>query len=115
MLRDGGAHVGFAPADFRPFIPILEEQRPRVMCTAAAPPDADGWCSLSLHAGASVGELHRAGADPERVLIVEVSERFPRTNGLLPEHRHALHVDEIDVLVTSDREPAVVADPAPTE
>lgn len=115
MLRDAGANIGFAPADFRRFIPILEAQRPRVMCTAAAPPDADGWCSLSLHAGASVDELHRAGADPERMLVVEVSERFPRTRGLLPEHRHALHVDEIDVLITSDREPAAVADPPPTE
>ena len=27
------------------------------MATAAAPPDADGWCSLSLHAGSTYGEL----------------------------------------------------------
>ena len=115
LLRDGGANIGFAPADFRRFIPILEAQRPRVMCTAASPPDADGWCSLSLHAGASVDELHRAGADPDRVLIVEVSDRFPRTHGLLPQHRHALHVDEVDALIESDREPTVVADPPPTD
>lgn len=113
MLRDGGANVGFAPADFRRFIPILEEQRPRVMCTAATPPDADGWCSLSLHAGASVAELHRAGADAERLLIVETSPRMPRTFGL-GEHRHALHVDEIDLLVKSMREPIAVDDPPPT-
>ena len=31
------------------------------MTTAAAPPDADGWCSLSLHAGASI-----PGAAPRR-------------------------------------------------
>ena len=42
------------------------EQPPRVMATVAAPPDADGWCSLSLHAGGTVAELRRAGADPER-------------------------------------------------
>ena len=53
-----GANISFAPADFRRFEPLLEEQKPRVMATAAAPPDADGWCSLSLHAGAYVGELH---------------------------------------------------------
>ena len=47
----------------------------------------------------------RAGADPDRLLVVEVSERFPRTLGLPPEHRHALHVDEIDVLVESEAEP----------
>lgn len=114
MLRDAGANVGFAPADFRRFIPLLREQAPRVMCTAAAPPDDDGWCSLSLHAGASVDELHRAGADPERLLVVEVTPRMPRTSGW-GEHRHALHVDEIDVRVESDREPIISEDPPPTD
>jgi acyl-CoA hydrolase len=115
MLRDSGANIGFAPADFRRFIPLLEEQAPRVMCTAVSPPDADGWCSLSLHAGASVAELHRAGADPDRLLVVEASPRFPRTHGLMPDHRHALHVDEIDVLVESERDPLVTEDPPPTD
>jgi acyl-CoA hydrolase len=115
ILRDTGANIGFAPADFRQFVPLLASQRPRVMCTAAAPPDADGWCSLSLHAGAHVAELHRAGAEDDRVLVVEVSPRFPRTHGLLPDHRHALHVDEIDVLVESEREPITIEDPPPTD
>jgi len=114
MLRDTGANISFAPADFRRFIPILEAQAPRVMCTATAPPDADGWCSLSVHAGASVDELHRAAADPERVVVVEASPRFPRTRGL-GEHRHALHVDEIDLLIENDRSPFVLEDPAPTD
>lgn len=114
LLRDAGANLSFAPADFRRFMPILEAQAPRVMATAAATPDADGWCSLSLHAGATVGELQRAGADPARRLVVEVSPAHPRTHGL-GEHRHALHLDEIDVLIESDREPFVLEDPAPTE
>ena len=88
-LRDAGANIGFAPADFRRFAPLLERESPRVMATAAAPPDADGWCSLSLHAGGTIAELRRAGAEPDRLLVVEVSERFPRTFGLPPEHRHA--------------------------
>jgi acyl-CoA hydrolase len=74
------------------------------MATVATPPDADGWCSLSLHAGGTIGELRRAGADPDRLLIVEVSDSYPRTFGL-GEHRHALHVDEIDVLVQSTEAP----------
>ena len=115
ILRDTGANIGFAPADFRQFVPLLASQRPRVMCTAASPPDADGWCSLSLHAGAHVAELHRAGAEDDRVLVVEVSPRFPRTHGWLPDHRHAIHVDEIDVLLESDREPITIEDPAPTD
>src|SRR2546428_672662 len=84
LLRDSGANISFAPADFRRFAPILEATAPRVMCTAAAPPDNDGWYSLSLHAGASVDELHRAGADPDRLLVAEVSGRYPRHRGLPP-------------------------------
>ncbi|MGH9014049.1 MAG: acetyl-CoA hydrolase/transferase family protein [Acidimicrobiia bacterium] len=114
LLRDSGANIGFAPADFRRFTPLLEAAPPRVMCTTASPPDPDGWCSLSLHAGATVGQLHEAGADPERLLIAEVSDRYPRTVGLLPEHRHALHVDEVDLIVESAREPFTIEDPLPS-
>jgi acyl-CoA hydrolase len=114
ILRDGGANISFAPADFRRFIPMLEAQHPRVMTTTIAPPDPDGWCSLSLHAGASVGELHKAGADDDRVVIAESSPHFPRTYGL-DEHRNALHVDEIDVLIEGDREPYALEDPPATD
>lgn len=116
-LRDGGADIAFAPADFRRFGPLLERQRPRVMTTVAAPPDADGWCSLSLHAGGTIGELHRAGADSDRLLVVEVSDAYPRTFGLGDEHPHALHVDEIDILVHSTDEPLALpgGDVPPTE
>ncbi|MDT5336788.1 MAG: hypothetical protein QOD90_2293 [Mycobacterium sp.] len=104
-LRDSGADIDFTPADFRRFGPLLERQAPRVMTTVATPPDADGWCSLSLHAGGTIAELRRAGADPDRLLIVEASEAYPRTFGLGSDYRHALHVDEIDVLVHSHDAP----------
>ena len=114
-LRDQGANISFAAADFRRFEPILQDQHPRVMATTAAPPDADGWCSLSLHAGSTSRELQEVGKDPERLLIVEVSEAYPRTHGLEPEYRHALHLDQIDVLVESDAEPLTLDDPAPAD
>jgi acyl-CoA hydrolase len=114
-LRDQGANISFAPADFRRFEPLLEQQAPRVMATVAAPPDEHGWCSLSLHAGGTIRELTRAGADPERVLVVEVSPRFPRTSGLGPEHRHAIHADAIDLLVGSEAEPFALPEPEPAE
>jgi acyl-CoA hydrolase len=104
-LRDMGADIEFAPADFRRFGPLLERQAPRVMTTVATPPDGDGWCSLSLHAGGTIDELHRAGADSERLLIVEVSDAYPRTLGFGEQYRHALHVDEIDILVRSTDAP----------
>ena len=115
FLRGTGADVQFVPADFRRFSRLYEHVPPRVMATVATPPDADGYLSLSLHAGASVDELHRCGADPERVLIVEANAAFPRTFGVLPEHPHRLHVDEIDILVEGDRPPLVIADDVPTE
>lgn len=114
-LLDSDANIEFTPADFRRFGPLLQRQAPRVMTTVATPPDADGWCSLSLHAGGTIDELHRAGADPGRVLIVEVSGAYPRTFGSGEEHRHALHVDEIDILVHSTDEPLSLPSPPPTE
>jgi len=85
------------------------------MATMAATPSAEGWCSLSLHAGGTLTELVRAGEDPDRLLVVEVSERFPPTFGLPPEHPHALHLDQIDVLVESDAAPFPLQDPPPSD
>lgn len=114
LLRDQGGAIEFVPADFRRFGPTLEQVAPRVFATAAAPPDGDGFCSLSLHAGATVGEIMRVAADPARVLVVEVSPRFPRTFGHA-DYGHRIHIDEIDVLVHSDREPFVLADAEASE
>ncbi len=114
-LRDQGANISFAAADFRRFAPLLEEQSPRVMATAAAPPGSDGWCSLSLHAGGTSAELIRAAADPDRLLVVEVSENYPRTFGVPPEHHHGLKVDEIDILIEGDGSPLPLPDVEPTE
>jgi acyl-CoA hydrolase len=114
MLRDSGANIGFAPADFRRFTPLLDALSPRVVTTAAAPPDRDGRVSLSLHAGASVEQVHQAGADPDRLLVVEVSEHFPRTYGW-GDHAHSVALDEIDVLIESDAAPITTEDPPPTD
>lgn len=114
FLRDSGASIEYVPADFRRFEPVLEALAPRVMATAGAPP-VDGWVSLSVHAGATVDELHRAAADPDRVVIVEVSDAFPRTFGVAPDHQHRIHVDAIDALVHTDRTPLDLPDAPTTE
>lgn len=114
FLRDAGASIDYVPADFRRFEPILESYAPRIMATAGAPP-VDGWVSLSVHAGATVDELHRAAADPNRLVIVEVSESYPRTFGVAPENQHRIHVDEIDALVVTDKEPLNLADSPATD
>ncbi len=115
FLLASGADVEFVPGDFRRFGVILEGLRPRVMATAAAMPDAHGRVSLSLHAGATVEELQRCGRDPDRLLIVEVSPRFPRTLGLPPEYPHSLHLEDIDVLVETDRDPFLLPEPPASE
>ena len=114
FLVDSGARVEFVPADFRRFTRIAEQLAPRIVATVATPPDADGFLSLSLHAGATVEAIRSAAANPDRVLVVEMNPKFPRTRGLLPEHPHRIHVDEIDVLVESDRDPFVLADVEPS-
>ena len=62
--RPGRQHQ-LRPRRLPPLRAAARAQPPRVMATVAAPPDADGWCSLSLHAGGTLGELQRAGADPD--------------------------------------------------
>ncbi len=114
-LRDAGANISFAPADFRRFAPLYERECPRVMCTVASAPDADGYCSLSLHAGGSIAELTRAGDDPGRLLVVEASSAYPRTFGLPPEFPHRLHIDQIDVLIETDTSPLELPTTEPTE
>lgn len=114
-LLGSGADIAFTPADFRRFGPLLRRQAPRVMATVATPPDADGWCSLSLHAGGTIDELRRAGADPDRLLMVEASDAYPRTFGFGEGHRHAVHIDEIDVLVRSSDAPLALPESPPTD
>jgi acyl-CoA hydrolase len=115
FLRDAGHDVQFVPADFRRFSLVAQRVHPHIVATAASAPDADGFLSLSLHAGATVEEVHRAGRDPDRVLIVEANARLPRTIGLPPDYPNTIHVDEIDVLVETDEEPFVLPDAEPND
>jgi acyl-CoA hydrolase len=114
-LRASGHDVRFVPADFRRFGRFARTLSPRVMATLAAPPDAEGRMSLALHAGAMVDELHRAGRDPDRLLIVEINPRLPRTLGLPPEHAHRLELDEVDVVVESSADPFYLPNGPPSD
>ena len=114
-LRDAGHKVSFVPGDFRRFKLFSERMAARVVALAATPPDADGWLSLSLAAGATVDDMLRSGRDPERLLIMDTTPRLPRTLGLPPEHPHAVHVDDVDILIESDREPVALASAQPSE
>jgi acyl-CoA hydrolase len=115
FLRDSGADIEFVPSDFRRFEPIVERFHPHVIATAATPPDASGWMSLSLHSGAGHREIKRVIEDPDRLLVVETSPKFPWTYGIDPDYPHRLHVDQVDAIVETDREPFVLADVEPTD
>ena len=115
FLLASGANIEFVPADFRRFSLVAQRVNPRVVASAATALDSDGYLSLSLHAGATVDELHRAGRDPDRLLVIEANARLPRTFGVPPEYPHTIHIDEIDVLVESDVQPFVLADAPVTE
>jgi acyl-CoA hydrolase len=114
ILLAEGHQIELVPGGFRQFAPILARFGPRIMTAQGAPPDADGRVNLSLHLGATRDELLRAGRDPERVLLVEVNPRLPRTHSLPPDFDNTLPVELIDVLVETDGEPYALADPAPT-
>ncbi|MGB0618785.1 MAG: acetyl-CoA hydrolase/transferase family protein [Myxococcota bacterium] len=109
-LRAAGHGIEFVPADFRRFQEIAERFAPRVVATAAAPPDAEGNLSLSLHAGATVGEIHAAAKDPTRILVVETSPHFPRTLGLGPEHPHRIVLEDVDVWIEGAAQPTELPD-----
>jgi acyl-CoA hydrolase len=111
IYRDQGTAIEFIPADYRRWCLLFRARSPRVMATVATPPDADGWCSLSLHSGATVDELHMAGADHDRLLVAELNDAFPRTIGTA-DHPHRIHVDEIDLAYRSSRPPVVLEDGA---
>ena len=70
---------------------------------------------VSVHAGSTVHELRAVARDPQRLLIVETSPNFPRTFGIPPEFRHALHVDEIDILVAGNGTPMTLPGKLPDE
>ena len=114
-LAKSGCDVQFVPADFRRFAHIARRLAPRVVATNAAPADASGRMSLSLHAGATVDEILRCARDPDRILIVEQNPRLPRTLGLPPEHPHSIAVDEIDILIEGQREPLMLPDTEPSD
>jgi acyl-CoA hydrolase len=109
-----GGRVELVPGGFRQFAPILAGFAPRIMVAQGTPPDESGRVNLSLHLGATRPELIRAGQDPDRLLIVEVNPRLPRTASLPPEYDNTVPLDLVDVLVESDAVPFALPEP-PTD
>lgn len=114
ILLAEGHRIELVPGGFRQFAPILSRFNPRVMTAQGAPPDAGGNVNLSLHLGATRDELLNAGRDPDRLLVVEVNPKLPRTSTLAP-FDNTLPAELIDVIVESDSEPYALEDEEPTD
>ena len=114
-LAARGADVQHVPSFFRHYGLLIQHLKPRVMMAPVSMPDEEGRVSLSLHNGASLEEMVRAGRDPDRLLIVEASPHFPRTRALAGHENH-LSLEDVDVIVYTDEEPTTFAnDPGSPE
>jgi acyl-CoA hydrolase len=111
MARAMGGGIEFLAVDFHGLERLARRLRPRVMLAVTTPPDADGWMSFGLHAGATTVPFVEAARDPDRLAIAEVNPRMPRVLGL-PEHGgNRVHVSEIDVWVEQANDPLPIPNP----
>src|SRR5262249_28204316 len=99
MSRAMGGRVEFLAVDFHGIERLGLRLKPRVVLAVTTPPDADGWLSFGVHAGATYIPFLEAARDPDRLAIAEVNPRMPRLLGL-PEHGgNRIHVSEVDAWV----------------
>ncbi|MFM7736552.1 MAG: acetyl-CoA hydrolase/transferase family protein [Alphaproteobacteria bacterium] len=102
MLRGAGVPIEHVTADFHGLELLARRTKPRVVASAVAPPDEDGFLSFGLHAGASAIPFLEAARDPERLAVAEINPRMPRTRGLPEFGGHRVHASEVDVLLECD-------------
>jgi acyl-CoA hydrolase len=102
--RAVGRPIEYLPADFHGLERLALAMKPRVVLAATSPPDADGWLSFGVTAGASFRAFVEAARDPERVALAEVNPRMPRVAGLPELGRNRVHVSEVDGWVEYDTE-----------
>lgn len=116
MARAAGARVSYLPADFNGLERLGLRLKPRVTLAVTSPPDADGWLSFGLQAGASYRPFIDATRDPARLAIAEVNPRMPRVDGLPEFGRNRVHVSEVDAWVEHETELVTLPDePASAE
>jgi acyl-CoA hydrolase len=110
MARAAGARVSYMPADFSGLERLALRTKPRVVLAVTSPPDADGWLSFGVHAGATYRPFVEAAHDPERLAIVEVNREMPRIDGIEAFGRNRVHVSRVDALVEHDAELVTIPD-----
>lgn len=117
MARTAGARVSYLPADFSGLERLGLRLRPRVVLAVTTPPDAEGWLSFGVYAGATYRPFLEAARDPERLAIAEVNPRMPRVGGDPDLGGNRIHISHVDAWVERD-EPLVTipnAEPTPED
>lgn len=115
MARAAGWRVTYLPRDFNGLERMADQMRPRVMLAVTTPPDADGFLSFGVHAGASYRPFVAAARDPERLAIAEINRHMPRVLGDPALGGNRIHVSEVDVVVEHDAELVTLPDAAPSD
>ena len=115
MARDAGARVSYLPADFNGLEHRAMRLRPRVVLAVTTPPDADGWLSFGVQAGASYRPFVDAMRDPERLAIAEVNHHMPRLDGLPEFGSNRVHVTEVDAWFEHATDLVALPDSQPSE
>jgi len=115
MARAAGGRVTYLPRDFNGLERMADQVRPRVMLAVTTPPDADGFLSFGVHAGASYRPFVAAARDPERVAIAEINRHMPRVHGDPELGGNRIHVSEVDVVVEHDAELVTLPDAPPSD
>lgn len=114
MARAAGSSIEYVPSDFQGFERLGLRLAPRAVVAPTTPPDADGWLSFGLHAGATDVVFRAALADPDRLALAEVNPRMPRVAGLPELGGHRVHVSEVDGWWEHDTAITSVVPEAPT-
>jgi acyl-CoA hydrolase len=114
MARAAGARVTYLPRDFNGLERLATQIVPRVVLAVTTPPDADGFLSFGVHAGASYRPFLAAARDPERLTIAEINRRMPRVAGIPELGDNKIHLSEVDVLVEHDADLVTLPDAVPS-
>jgi len=101
-LRAEGVPIDHLTSDFHGLELIAQREQPRIVASATAPPDEDGYLSFGVHAGASELPFFAAARDPQRLAIAEVNAHMPATRGLPAFGDHRIHCSQVDVIVEHD-------------
>lgn len=96
LARAAGSRVSYLPADFNALEYRALRLKPRVALAVTSPPDAEGWLSFGIHAGASYRPFLEAARDPERLAIAEINPKMPRVDGVDAFGRNRIHVSQVD-------------------